>query len=223
MDFNSIINIALPVVGVILGIALVVFVIELIKTLRTTRTTITEVTEQLKPTIEHVGNITAKLEPAMDRIDPLLEHVNLTVDAANLEIMRVDKILENFGEISDGINDAASAVSQIANAPVSIVSGLAGKAYHVLKRPDASQESIRLAAEKAARMKNLTAELESEDPKPEAPKAPEAAEGVSAGFEAAASQTDILETGVSEDALEETPAPQYFVMEDPCGEKEETE
>jgi len=220
MDITFIANNALLIVGVILGIALIVFVVELIKTLRQTRSAVNDMTEQLKPTIAHVESITAKLDPAMDRIDPLLEHVELTIDAANLEIMRVDQILENVGEMTEGMNDAANAVSQIANAPVNIVSGLAGKAYRVLKRPDASAESIRLAAEKAARMKNLTAELENEQAEPA-----QSAEAY-AGFPGAALKDEEAVSKSTESAAEasseEAAAPQYFVMEDPYAASKES-
>ena len=89
MDFFSVINVALPVIYVLVGIVLVWFVIELVMTVRKTRETVTSVQKQLEPTLEHVEKITASLEPVCDKIDPLVDRVSLTVNAANLEVMRL--------------------------------------------------------------------------------------------------------------------------------------
>lgn len=63
MDFFNVINVALPVIYVLVGIVLVWFVIELVMTVRKTRETVTSVQKQLEPTLEHVEKITASLEP----------------------------------------------------------------------------------------------------------------------------------------------------------------
>ena len=107
MEFAAIINYALPVVYVVVGVFLVWLIAELALTMRRTRKTVAEVQKQVEPVIANVERITTELEPAVQsvkaitaqleptvaKVDPLLDRVTLTVDAANLEIMRVDQIL----------------------------------------------------------------------------------------------------------------------------------
>ena len=120
MEFAALVDIALPVVYVLVGAVLVWFVVELALTIRSTRATIDDAHEELVPTLQHVEKITAQVEPlvgnvntliveqvtplmekanalaeearpAVGRVDPLMERLSLTVDAANLELMRVDQ------------------------------------------------------------------------------------------------------------------------------------
>ena len=127
MDFFSVINVALPVIYVLVGIVLMWFVIELVMTVRKTRETVTSVQKQLEPTLEHVEKITASLEPVCDKIDPLVDRVSLTVDAANLEVMRLDQILEDVGEITSSASSAENAVDTVANAPLELVNSVTKK------------------------------------------------------------------------------------------------
>ena len=109
MDISEVISIALPIVYVLVGAALIWLVIELVMTVRRTRKTVEEVQKQVEPTLASVERITASLEPVAAKVDPLVERVSLTVDAANLEIMRVDQILEDVNEITDSVSSAVDA------------------------------------------------------------------------------------------------------------------
>ena len=80
----DIINAALPVVFIIVGIALIWFVVELAITVRKARTTIDEVKQEVQPIIANANELTESVKPAVAKVDPLVERVQLTVDAANL-------------------------------------------------------------------------------------------------------------------------------------------
>ena len=121
MDFGQILNILLPIVYIVVGVALVWFVVELALTFRKTRQTVTEVQKQLAPTLDHVERITAQLEPVSAKVDPLVDRVSLTVDAANLEIMRVDQILEDVSQITDSVTKTVDTVDSVASAPLDLV------------------------------------------------------------------------------------------------------
>ena len=168
----ELLNIALPIVYALVGVALVWFVIELVLTVRTARKTVKSVkkqidptlesvgkitaslepavanvnrlTEQLQPTIEHVGNITASLEPVSAKIDPLVDRVSLTVDAANLEIMRVDQILEDVTQITESVSNTLDTVDTVTNAPLELVNSVTDRVRSRLKPRYASKESERL-------------------------------------------------------------------------------
>ncbi len=144
MDITQILNVALPVVYVLVGLALIVFLIALVRFLHTTRTTVVDLKKQIDPTLAHVETITASLEPVVARVDPLVERVSLTVDAANLEIMRVDQILENVADITEGVSSAVDAVDAAANAPIKLVNSASEKVRGVFKARKASNESIAL-------------------------------------------------------------------------------
>ena len=144
MDFFSVINVALPVIYVLVGIVLGWFVIELVMTVRKTRETVTSVQKQLEPTLEHVEKITASLEPVCDKIDPLVDRVSLTVDAANLEVMRLDQILEDVGEITSSASSAVNAVDTVANAPLELVNSVTKKVRRKFTPKKASDESVAL-------------------------------------------------------------------------------
>ena len=144
MDFFSVINVALPVIYVLVGIVLMWFVIELVMTVRKTRETVTSVQKQLEPTLEHVEKITASLEPVCDKIDPLVDRVSLTVDAANLEVMRLDQILEDVGEITSSASSAVTAVDTVANAPLELVNSVTKKVRRKFTPKKASDESVAL-------------------------------------------------------------------------------
>ena len=144
MDIMQILNVALPVVYVLVGLALIWFLIELVRFLKTTRKTVVDLKKQVDPTLAHVETITASLEPVVARVDPLVERVSLTVDAANLEIMRVDQILENVTDITEGVSSAVDAMDTAANAPMKLVNSASEKVRGVFKARKASDESIAL-------------------------------------------------------------------------------
>lgn len=156
MDFAGIVDIALPVVYVLVGAVLVWFVVELALTIRSTRSTIDDAHKELTPTLQNVEKITAQVDPLIAHVDALVtgpdrpaadprERVaeeasplwgasirwwsvmSLTVDAANLELMRVDQILEDVTQITDSVSKAAGAVDTVTSAPIDLVNSLTGK------------------------------------------------------------------------------------------------
>ena len=175
MDFAGIVDIALPVVYVLVGAVLVWFVVELALTIRSTRSTIDDAHKELTPTLKNVEKITAQVDPliahvdalvtdqidplltrvneiaeeakpAVGRVDPLVERLSLTVDAANLELMRVDQILEDVTQITDSVSKAAGAVDTVTSAPIDLVNSLTGKLRSKFKPRYASDESVSLGA-----------------------------------------------------------------------------
>ena len=90
MDFAGIVDIALPVVYVLVGAVLVWFVVELALTIRSTRSTIDDAHKELTPTLKNVEKITAQVDPLIahvdalvtDQIDPLLTRVNEIAEEA---------------------------------------------------------------------------------------------------------------------------------------------
>lgn len=144
MELGEVLDIALPVVYVIVGVALVWFVVELALTFRKTRKTVAEVQEQLAPTLDHVEKITAQLEPVSAKVDPLVDRVSLTVDAANLEIMRVDQILEDVTQITDSVTKTMDAVDSVTSAPLDLVTSVTDKVRAKFKPRGASDESMKL-------------------------------------------------------------------------------
>ncbi|MEY8461448.1 DUF948 domain-containing protein [Eggerthellaceae bacterium 24-137] len=173
MDFAQIVDIALPVVYVLVGAVLVWFVVELALTIRSTRSTIDDAHAGLTPTLQNVEKITAEVtplvgnvntlitdqvtplmekanalaeeaKPAVGRVDPLVERLSLTVDAANLELMRVDQILEDVTQITDSVSKAAGAVDTVTSAPIDLVNSLTGRLRSKFKPRYASDESVRL-------------------------------------------------------------------------------
>ena len=124
MDVNEIINLALPIVYVIVGAVLVWFVIELVMTVRKTRKTVDDLQKQVQPTLA-------------------------SVEAANLEIMRVDQILEDVNEITGTVSSAVEAVDTVTNAPLELVSNVSTKVRNAFKPRRASEESVALGQAKA--------------------------------------------------------------------------
>ena len=150
MDVNGVLNIALPVVFICVGIALIVFIVELIKVLKLARTTIVDTTEQLAPTLKNVEDITTNIQPTLAKIDPLVDRVQLTVDSVNLEMMRVDQILEDVSEITDSASSATAAVDNITSAPLKVVGNVADRVKTALGSKDSSDESAQLAEQRVA-------------------------------------------------------------------------
>lgn len=203
MEIAQILNIALPVVYVLVGIALVWLLFELVVTMRRTRKTIKNVEKQLEPTLKNVENITASanqmmddLNPTIAKVDPLVERVALTVDAANLELMRVDKILEDVGEITDTVSSTAQTVDAVTSAPLDLINKVSSGVRNAFKPHRASEESIGLgekkgdenADEKQTHSAEVTASIKSESPKD--PNVPASDEGASAQEDKQASEVD---------------------------------
>lgn len=164
MEFSEIIGIALPVVYVVVGVALVWLIVELVSTLRKTRKTVDDLraqvepvlesanrmTAELEPAVKHVNQMAAQLEPAVSKVDPLMERVTLTVDAANLEIMRVDQILEDVTQITGTVSNTLDTVDTVTSAPLELVSSVTDRMRSKAKPRGASKESVNLGAGKAA-------------------------------------------------------------------------
>lgn len=162
MELAVIVNYALPVIYVVVGIFLVWLIAELALTMRRTRKTVAEVQKQVEPVIANVERITTELEPAVQsvraitaqleptvaKVDPLLDRVTLTVDAANLEIMRVDQILEDVTQITGSVSNTLDTVDAVTNAPLELVSSVTDKVRSVVKPRGASKESAGLGAGK---------------------------------------------------------------------------
>lgn len=97
-------DIALPVVYVLVGAVLVWFVVELALTIRSTRSTIDDAHKELTPTLQNVEKITAQVDPLIahvdalvtDQIDPLLTRVNEIAEEAKPAVGRVDPLVERL-------------------------------------------------------------------------------------------------------------------------------
>ena len=146
MDIAGIVNIILPIVFCLVGVALIVFLIELVKVLKTTRNTV----ENLGPTLKNVEDITTNIQPTLAKVDPIMDRVQLTLDSVNLEMMRVDQILEDVAEISDTASTATAAVGDITNAPLKAVNSVTDRFRHAFGKKDASDESAQLAEQRVA-------------------------------------------------------------------------
>lgn len=203
MDIMQILNVALPVVYVLVGLALIWFLIELVRFLKTTRKTVVDLKKQVDPTLAHVETITASLEPVVARVDPLVERVSLTVDAANLEIMRVDQILENVTDITEGVSSAVDAMDTAANAPMKLVNSASEKVRGVFKTRKASDESIALGNK---------SEDKKTQPLPSANSA--VASEVKEGFAGAAANASEAAAAVSPFSVEDVAAPAADVTSD---------
>ncbi len=211
MDINEIVALALPIVYVLVGAALVWLVIELVMTARKTRKTVDELQKQVQPTLASVERITASLEPVAAKVDPLVERVSLTVDAANLEIMRLDQILEDVNEITDTVSSTVEAVDSVTNAPLELVSSVSTKVRNAFKPRRASDESVALGQAKGeeAEHDQRGHHVESSAEREEKMEAKHAAADKTA--EAAAHVAEAVTAAVNADA---TPGPSYFTYND---------
>lgn len=149
MDFSEVLNIALPVVYVVAGMALIWLFIELVMTLRKTRKTVDSLQKQIEPALKSAQRITASLEPVVEKADSLVDRVALTVDAANLELMRVDQILENTADITKTVSSAVDTVDNIASAPMDLLTSVTERVRSLFSPRRASDESISLGQKKA--------------------------------------------------------------------------
>lgn len=146
MDSTFIQQVALPIVYVVVGIALIWALVELIIFLRSTRKTVSDLEGEIRPVISDVKEMTESLKPAIDKMDPLAERVSLAVDAANLEIMRLDGILENVDSLTGSASNAANAVEAVANTPLKLVNSAADKLRGAFSQKKASDASVALGA-----------------------------------------------------------------------------
>lgn len=138
----DVINMILPIVYIVVGVALIWFVVELILTIRRARGMADEVQKQIEPTLDNVQQLT-------EDVKPLVERVSLTVDAANLEIMRVDEILQDVNQITGTVTRAVDTVDNVANAPMDLVNSLTRKVRNKLGGKQASDISKEMGQAKA--------------------------------------------------------------------------
>lgn len=138
----DIINMILPIVYIVVGVALVWFLVELVLTIRRTRSMVDDVQKQVEPTLANVQQLT-------DDAKPLVERVSLTVDAANLEIMRVDEILQDVGQITGTVSNAVETVDNVTNAPMELVNSLTKKVRDKFAPKQASDVSKQMGEAKA--------------------------------------------------------------------------
>lgn len=139
----DVLNMILPIVYIVVGVALVWFVVELALTIRKARSTVDDVQKQIAPTLANVEQLTEDAKP-------LVERASLTMDAANLEIMRVDEILQDVGQITDTAARAVSTVDNVANAPMDLVNSITSKVRSKLAPKQASDVSKQMGEAKGA-------------------------------------------------------------------------
>lgn len=149
MDANFI-DMVLPIVFSLVGLALIWLFVELALMVRKSRVAIEAIMNDVKPLVKDAGEMAASAKPAIAKIDPLMDRLNLTMDAANLEIMRVDTILEDVGDITNTLSHAAVAVDDIAKAPASAVENVSSRVRDILKGSKAGKTSASLANAKRA-------------------------------------------------------------------------
>ena len=95
MDFAGIVDIALPVIYVLVGAVLVWFVVELALTIRSTRSPIDAAHKELPPPQKNEEKITAQ-------VDPLIAHVDaLVTDQIDPLLTRVNEIAGRLGVVQD--------------------------------------------------------------------------------------------------------------------------
>jgi uncharacterized membrane-anchored protein YhcB (DUF1043 family) len=145
---DILIDVVLPVVFIIVGVALIWLIFELIATVKRVRSKVTTTLDTLNPALENVRELTDELKPAVEGVDPLVQRLTLTVDAANLEIMRLDAILEDVTQVTDAAQKATAAVEGITNAPMDVMTSVTQKVRAHIKAPGASKESRELGAKK---------------------------------------------------------------------------
>lgn len=150
MEINDVVNMILPIVFGLVGIALIFLVIELIKVLKVTRSTIEDIKPKLDATMKNVEDITTNLQPTLAKVDPMMDSVQLTIDSVNLEMMRVDQILEDVTAITDTASSATAAVDNITNAPLQAVNSMASRVRSAFGGKKASDESAQLAEQRMA-------------------------------------------------------------------------
>ena len=151
MDIANIVNIILPIVFSLVGVALIFLLIELVKLFKSIRGTV----DSLGPTMKNIEDITTNIQPTLAKVDPLMDRVQLTVDSLNLEMMRVDKILEDVSDITDAASSATSAVDNITSAPLKAVSNISDRVRNVFGSKDASDASTELGEHNAKIAKAL--------------------------------------------------------------------
>lgn len=123
MDLTAVLDIALPIILVVLILAAVWLVVELALIVRRMRSSIDTITKRVDPMIQNMNGMIESTRPAIEKIDPLLDQVTLTVEAVNLEIMRVDGILDDAGKVAETVADATEHLAAVPSKLAKAVSG----------------------------------------------------------------------------------------------------
>lgn len=138
----EIIDIILPIVYIVVGLALVWFVIELVITIKKVRSRAISTIDELQPSIKNIENMVEEIQPTISKVDPLVDRVTLTIDSVNLEMMRVDEILEDVSQITGTVSKTMNTVDTVTSAPLDIVTSVTNKVRKKFTPKYASEESI---------------------------------------------------------------------------------
>lgn len=144
----DVLNMILPIVYIVVGIALIWFVVELAITIKKARSVVVDVQKQIEPTLDNVQQLT-------DDAKPLVERVSLTVDAVNLEIMRIDEILQDVDSITGTASKAVTTVDNVTSAPLDLMNSLTQKVRDKLSPKRASDISKEMGEAKAEEYRNM--------------------------------------------------------------------
>ncbi len=149
----EILDVILPIVYIVVGIALVWFVVELVITIRKVRDKAVTTIDELDPTLKNIESMVSDIQPTIKKVDPLVDRVTLTVDSVNLELMRVDEILEDVTQITGSVSKTLTAVDNVTSAPVDIVNSVTKKVRNKFRPKYASDESVAAGLEGAPAQK----------------------------------------------------------------------
>lgn len=149
----EILDIILPIVYIVVGVALVWFVVELVITIRKVRGKAMDTIDELDPTLKNIETMVGDIQPTIKKVDPLVDRVTLTVDSVNLELMRVDEILEDVSQMTGAVSKTLTAVDNVTSAPVDIVSSVTKKVRSKFRPKYASDESVAAGLEGAPEQK----------------------------------------------------------------------
>lgn len=149
----EILDIILPIVYIVVGVALVWFVVELVITIRKVRGKAMDTIDELDPTLKNIETMVGDIQPTIKKVDPLVDRVTLTVDSVNLELMRVDEILEDVSQMTGAVSKTLTAVDNVTSAPVDIVNSVTKKVRSKFRPKYASDESVAAGLEGAPEQK----------------------------------------------------------------------
>lgn len=144
----DILSALVPIVYIVVGIALIWLLVELIRMIRSMGAIAQDTQRQIEPIIEKTDSMLGDLEPVVKKVEPMVDRLALTVDAANLEIMRVDQILEDVSVVTHSLNSTASAMEELASAPVAVANGITNKVSSLFGGKQASDKSVALGEAK---------------------------------------------------------------------------
>lgn len=84
-----------------------------------------------------VGKASSSLKRLAEDVDasllPLVQKADITVDALNAELLRVDMIVTRVEQVTERVSSTSHAVQDIVNAPVEMVTDVAGRVRRAWK------------------------------------------------------------------------------------------